>query len=165
MPENKIIVINTSPLLALIAATGNLNILRQLYEEVWVPYEVAEEIEAGGGFGFGKEEFSEAAWLKKCDQPTHLTPFLANALDKGEASVIQLALDRHIAIVCVDEAVGRRIARLSGLKVTGSIGILVRAKREGKLHSIKESLDRMETKGIWIGQRVKEIALREANED
>ncbi|WP_243714094.1 hypothetical protein [Nostoc sp. 106C] len=56
---------------------------------------------------------------------------LLNSLDLGEASVIQLALNKNIPTVCIDEAVGRGIARLSGLLVTGSIGILLRAKREG----------------------------------
>lgn len=49
MPDrSKIIVTNTTPLIALTAATGNLDILRQLYTRVVVPYEVAAEIKAGG---------------------------------------------------------------------------------------------------------------------
>ncbi len=88
-----------------------------------------------------------------------------NLLDTGEASVIQLAIDRQIATVCIDETVGRRIARLSNLQVTGSIGILIRAKREGLLLSVNNALRKMEQKGIWISDRIKTIALREAGEE
>ena len=49
MPDqNRVVVTNTTPLIALSAATGNLDILRTLYTRVIVPYEVAEEIKAGG---------------------------------------------------------------------------------------------------------------------
>ncbi len=63
MPENKEIVINTGPLLALIAATGNLELLQHLYKAVWVPYEVVLEMEAGGNAGFGVKQFETATWL------------------------------------------------------------------------------------------------------
>jgi len=39
MPETNKIVINTGPLLALIAGLGDLKILNSLYEQVVVPYE------------------------------------------------------------------------------------------------------------------------------
>jgi hypothetical protein len=47
------IVVNTGPLLALVAATGGLDVLRGLYSEVLVPREVHAEILAGGADGFG----------------------------------------------------------------------------------------------------------------
>ncbi|RMF57530.1 MAG: DUF3368 domain-containing protein [Calditrichaeota bacterium] len=165
MPEKKEIVINTGPLLSLIAATGNLLILRELNYEVWVPYEVVQEMEMGGQSGFGLSQFHAATWLKKTSSSTPISPFLANVLDRGEASVIQLALDKHIPTVCIDETVGRRIARLSNLQVTGSIGILVRAKKEGILPSLKEALKKLEDHGIWVSATVITAALREAGEE
>jgi predicted nucleic acid-binding protein len=48
---------------------------------------------------------------------------LLNTLDRGEAAVIQLALDEGVHTVCIDEAAGRRIARLNGLSVRGAISI------------------------------------------
>ena len=57
MPKNKKIVINTGPILALVAALDGLNVLRELYSEVIVPYEVYQEIMVGGSTGFGVKEF------------------------------------------------------------------------------------------------------------
>ena len=103
MPETEKLVINTGPLLALIAGVGDLSLLELLYKRVLVLFEVCQEIEAGGASGFG-----------------------VNSLDLGEASVIQLALDENIHTVCIDEPMGRRIARLNGLKLAGSVGVLIR---------------------------------------
>jgi predicted nucleic acid-binding protein len=88
-----------------------------------------------------------------------IASFLANSLDSGEAAVIQLALDKTIETVCIDEAVGRRMARLSGLSVTGSIGVLLRARREGYPFSMRDAIQRMRQRGVWLSDRVVDFAL------
>jgi predicted nucleic acid-binding protein len=130
-PGTKELFINTTPILALIAAAGSLDILPFLYRCVWVPWEVCREIQAGCTDGFAIPEFEPASWLHKQAQPVTLSPLLRNSLDPGEAAVIQLALHHDIPLVAIDETVGRRFARLSGLTVTGLIGILLHAKTLG----------------------------------
>ena len=113
MPERQRLVINTTPLLSLIAATGNLEILRHLYREVCVPQEVEREIGAGQGpRAFGQAEFRADDFLTRETQPRQIAPLLRQSLDLGEASVIQLAHDRDIPLVAIDETAGRRVARL-----------------------------------------------------
>ena len=103
MPNPQIIVINTSPLIALVAAWGNLDRLQPLYQQILVPFEVVQEILQGGLSNFGVAEFQAATWLVQQQQPINISPFLRNSLDLGEASVIQLALDRSIETVCIDD--------------------------------------------------------------
>jgi predicted nucleic acid-binding protein len=165
MPSTSQFVINTSPLIALVAALGELKILQSLYTDVLVPFEVCEEILIGGTTGFAVTEFQSASWLQKQSSPLNISPFLFNSLDLGEASVIQLALNQNISTVCIDEAVGRRIARLSGLSVTGSIGILLRAKREGYPLSIKIAIQKMLNHNIRLSQTVIDFAVKDAGED
>ena len=93
-----------------------------------------------------------------------ITADLFNTLDSGEAAVIQLALDQNIQTVAIDEAAGRRIARLNGLSVTGSIGILLRAKSEGYRFSMQEAIARMKARGIWLSDWVIAFALMQAGE-
>jgi predicted nucleic acid-binding protein len=164
MPDRKEIVINTGPLIALVAATGDLTLLRGLYSRIVVPCEVCGELSAGGHSGFAVSEFQAAPYLEKLDNPTRISTFLHNSLDTGEASVIQTALDLGIATVCIDEAVGRRIARLNALAVTGSIGILLRAKQEGAPISIRTALNNMHRHGIWLGKDVTDAAIKLAGE-
>ncbi|MDB9457766.1 DUF3368 domain-containing protein [Dolichospermum circinale CS-545/17] len=164
MPNTSEIVINTSPLIAIVAAMGDFNVLESLYTNVLVPFEVSQEILIGGTTGFGVTEFQADFWLQKQTVPVNIYPILLNSLDIGEASVIQLALNKNISTVCIDEAVGRRIARLSGLAVTGSIGILLRAKKEGYPLSIKTAIEKMLNHNIRLSQRVIDFALKEADE-
>lgn len=164
MPENKSLVINTGPLLALIAGYGDLSLLEKLYQHVLVPFEVCQEIEAGGGQAFGVRTFREAGFLKKQPKPLEVAKFLKNSLDFGEASVIQLALNEDIQTVCIDEAVGRRVARLNGLSLTGSVGVLIRAKKAGFAFSMREAINRMHSKGIYLSQAVANFALQQSHE-
>lgn len=162
MPE-RTVVINTTPLIALVAADG-LEALPLLYQRVIVPLEVAEEIRAGGKDGFGVAEIAAARWLEIQTARTDIPAYLVNALDRGEAAVIATALDRSIPLVCIDEAVGRRVARLSGLTLTGSLGVLIKARQRGFPVDIRDAIDRMRERGIWLSQEVTAAALAAAGE-
>jgi len=164
MPDQvRVVVSNTTPLIAITAATGNLDVLRTLYTRVVVPYEVAEEIRAGGKDSFGLDVFDQASWVEISPDPVVLAPYLQNTIDRGEASVIQTALQHGIKLVCIDETAGRRVARLSNLSVTGSIGILLKAKSMGYALSIPEAINRMRDRGIWLSQDVIRFALARSN--
>lgn len=164
MPDTKSLVINTGPLLALTAGYGDLSLLEKLYQRVLVPFEVCQEIESGGATAFGVKTFKQADFLLKQSSPLYIVQFLKNSLDLGEASVIQLALNENIPRVCIDEAVGRRVARLNDLYLTGSIGVLIRAKKTGLDFSMQEAIDRMHSKGIYLSQQVVHFALQQCHE-
>jgi predicted nucleic acid-binding protein len=95
MPETEVLVINTGPMLALIAGYGDLSLLEYVYKRVLVPLEVCQEIDAGGVSGFGIDEFRKASFIEKQSEPLNISTFLKNSLDSGEASVIQLALNEN----------------------------------------------------------------------
>lgn len=160
MPERgRVLVTNTTPLIALTAATGSLAILKFLYARVVVPLEVADEVRAGGQQSFGVDVFNLADWLDIQPHNVVLQPFLCNSLDVGEASVVQTAMNLGVPLVCIDETAGRRVARLCGLEVTGSIGLLLKAKRMGFDVSIPTALQRMRQHGIWLSDSVVQFAL------
>ena len=145
------IVINTGPVIALVAATGTLDWLSGIYDAVWVPHEVDVEIRAGGSGVPEPEALQRAANVIHILPPLSLiSQVLANELDPGEASVIQSALEKNVALVAIDEKAGRRIARLNGLSVTGSLGILIKARQQGLIDSMAHSIRQMRNKGIWI---------------
>lgn len=78
------------------------------------------------------------------------SPALLAALDLGEAAVIQLALDRGVRTVAIDEWKGRRGALASGLRVTGSLGLLGRAKAEGLISELRPLIGKAIEAGIWF---------------
>ncbi len=164
MPEPKDLVINTGPIIALVSAVGELSILNYMYRRVVVPFEVCQEIHAGGQSGLAIPQFEDADWLHRWSSPVDIPPILLNSLDRGEAAVIQLALAEGIHTVCIDESMGRRVARLHNLSLTGSIGILLKAKRSGYPLSMREAIQNMRSKGIWLSRTVADFALLHAGE-
>ena len=164
MPKSQVIVINTSPLISLVAALGNLEVLSILYKEVIIPFAVCEEILNSECKVFAQSEFQQATGLSKQNKPVSIAPFLLNSLDLGEASVIQVALNQNIKTVCIDETVGRRIARLNGLTATGSIGILLKYKQQKPSLSIQKAIQKMIDHNIYLSQNVIDFALKQAGE-
>jgi predicted nucleic acid-binding protein len=135
-----------------------------LYEQILVPFEVCQEMLKGGSQNFAVNEFQKASWLTKQTLPVNISTFLLNSLDLGEASVIQLALNQNIKTVCIDESVGRRVARLNGLALTGSIGILLKAKRKDPSLLIATAIENMLNQNVRLSQTVIDFALKQAGE-
>lgn len=156
------IVSNTSPLLNL-AIIGELEQVQTQFEHVLVPPAVVEE------FRLEKErpgssvlrQAVEDEWLV-VNEPTDeaLIRTLRQDLDEGEAEAIALAVERDASRVLIDEREGRRRARTIGLEVTGVLGILLRAAREGALGSLADALDELEEEaGFWISPSLRKQIL------
>jgi predicted nucleic acid-binding protein len=85
-------------------------------------------------------------------------------LDLGEAAVIQLALDVGVRTVAIDEWKGRRAALASGLRVTGSLGLLGRAKAQGLIPELKPLITKAIDAGIWYNRDLVRAFLEAAGE-
>ena len=147
-----IVVSNTSPLIAL-ARAGRLDLLQAIHGEIIVPDAVFNEITVAGAGEPGAQEVAAANWIKR--QPA-LNRQLVNALcldlDAGEAEAIALAMECQADLILVDERMGRHAAQRMGLKVTGTLGILIAAKDRGLLASVRPLLDALRADaGFWIG--------------
>jgi predicted nucleic acid-binding protein len=86
-------------------------------------------------------------------------------LDKGEASVIQLARETSADFVLIDERKARKIARkIYGIHVVGSARILLEAKHRGLIPKVREPLEGMRSAGYWIHDDIMKTALEQAHE-
>ena len=160
------IVVNTGPVIALVAATGSLAWLPSIFDRVFIPWEVIQEIKAGGKENPESNALGKIKDLVRLEPgPARLPQALINELDPGEASVIHFAIENRIQTVAIDEKAGRRIARIHGLQVTGSIGILLKAKRHKIIPTVKGCFSRMRDHGIWIAPDLVFKALQEAGEN
>jgi len=148
------VVSNTSPLLNL-AIVSRPALLREQFGEIWVPPGVMGELrleEDLPGSG-AMREAKETGWLRVAeveDQP--LVQALRRDLDQGEAEAIALALQMKAEWTLLDERDARTVAKSLGLRVTGVLGILLRARREGKLASLQTVMEELRQKaGFHIG--------------
>ena len=86
-------------------------------------------------------------------------------MHKGEAEAIALAIERHTEVIFLDESEARRAAEIYGLRKTGVIGLLIRAKLERKVVSLREELDRLRKEaGFWISDELYPRVLHEVGE-
>jgi len=94
-----------------------------------------------------------------------LLALLRRDLDDGESEVIALAVEKQAKLVLLDESDARRTADLYGLSKTGIIGLLIRAKQEDHINSLKVELDRLLNQGgFWVEQRLYNQALNAVGE-
>lgn len=156
-------VVNSSPLIALAAALPDFDLLGKIVERFIIPGEVIEELDAGGLRDSTADLVRRAAWCEIRPKLASADSGLVQRLGTGEAAVITTALADRLPLVVIDEVRGRRAARLAGLRVTGSLGILLELHRASLLPSIKDSLKRMQEKGIHLAEHLIEQTLRAAS--
>lgn len=157
------IVSNTTPIISLLKI-GKLSILKDLYQSIIIPKEVFNEIEKGKNKSY-YINLLEIEWIeiKEIKDKKSLSYFLD--LDKGEAETIILANEINADLVIIDEKLGRYHAKHANLKVTGTLGILLKAKRQGKIKNVKTLLNELKEKGIWLNDRLVEQVKRLADEN
>lgn len=163
-----LVVSDTSPLSCL-ASIQRLDLLAEQFGRVHVP--PAVKIEAmrhpNPLARVSLEEGFSKDWIVE-DSTTELLPlvlFLKRTLDQGESEAISLAVNRHAELLLIDEREGRASARGFGIRLTGTLGILMRAKLDGSLNSLGESLEKLRANFAFsLAPELVERALREVGE-
>jgi predicted nucleic acid-binding protein len=165
MPERRqrVVVVNTTPIIAL-ALISRLDLLQHLYGEVVMPPAVQDEVFAAGSTGIGDAEVREATWLQAISLQDPRRADLLADLDRGEAEVIALAQELDAGLVIIDERLARRHAERLGLTLTGTLGVLIRAKEQGLVSTVAPLIDQLQNGGIRLSDGVISEALRLANE-
>lgn len=158
---------DTSPILGL-AVIGYLNLLQDQFGEVFIPQTVLDELKIGSNFK-GASEVSRAlsdGWLKvKEIQNKPLAQSLLLDLHQGEAEAITLAIDLGIRLLVMDEKIGRERAKDLGLKTVGVLGVLLNAKKHGRITSLKEAMAALKNEvGFFISDDLYRQILEQAGE-
>ena len=159
-----LVVSNTSPILNL-AIIGQLALIRQQFGQVQIPLAVLAELKVLEDRPGSKEVQAavDTGWIKVQEVSSQLSvQLLQQVLDLGESEAITLAVDLKADRILLDERDGRKIAKSLGLKVTGVLGILLRAKQEGELSSLPDVIDALvKTAGFRIAPELLAKVLEE----
>ncbi|MCH8318192.1 MAG: DUF3368 domain-containing protein [Bacteroidetes bacterium] len=146
------VILDTTPILTLLKIS-KFSLLKDIYEKIIIPEGVYQEIEIGKN----KEYYinlAELEWVKiEKIKNNQAIKYLAG-LDKGEAEVIILAEEINADIVVIDEKIGREYAKRNNLNLTGTLGILIKAKNKRLIKAIKPLIDEMQNKGVWLNDKL-----------
>ena len=146
------IVSNTSPLL-LLAKIQRLGLLAQLYERILIPAAVLDEISVKADAAAAQIQALIPTPRFALQRATPQTlARLPVALGRGEREAIALALETAADLVLLDDQEGRRLARVHGLAVTGTVGVLLEARTRGLIPALRPELDRLREAGLWLAE-------------
>ncbi len=162
--------ISDSSTLIHLAGIGRLELLKEFYERILITPAVWKEVVEAGKERPGAREVKEAhksGWIEVITPSNEsVVRLLERELHKGESEAIALGIERRPAVILLDELEARSVADVYGLRKTGVIGILIRAKLEGKVASLREELDRLRCEaGFWIGDELYWQALKVVAEE
>lgn len=156
-----IVVSNSTPIISL-ATVGHLSLLEALFGRISIPREVERELKSKQYPGHAE---IDQPWCETKDvQGILYVGFLCHDLDRGEAEAITLAKELQADTLILDERTGYMIAKQQGLHVIGTLTVLLMAKQQGYISSIRPILDEMIQKGRWYSQSVYRTFLRQIGE-
>lgn len=156
------IISNTTPILSLLKI-NKLEILKELYGQVIIPNAVYQEVEAGKHKEFYKD-LTQFDWLIIKDiKDTNSREYFID-FDDGEAEVLILAKEINADLVILDEILGRRYAEILKFNLTGTLGVLLKAKEKKIIKSLKELLNELTEKGTWLNPKLINTVLEISNE-
>lgn len=158
---------DTSPICNL-AIICRLQLLRSQFGELWIPPAVKCELDRlrhGDALKEVQQAFQEG-WIKtKPLASDKVARLLRATLDPGEAEAIALALELQANLILLDERDGRSAAERAGLRVTGVLGVLLRAKKSGQIESIGWDLDALRTRArFFVSDALTASVLKTAGE-
>ena len=147
-------IISDTSCFIILSNIGELNLLQKVYGQIITTIEIATE--------FGEQLPDWVSIQQVTDK--YRQPLLEMQIDKGESSAIALALETPNCTIILDDYKARKIADQLGLHFTGTIGVIVKAKLNGVIPSIKPILSKIRTTDFRLSLELELLALKEAGE-
>ncbi|MCA9428763.1 MAG: DUF3368 domain-containing protein, partial [Candidatus Omnitrophica bacterium] len=157
-------VVNTSPIVVL-SKIDCIHLLADMSEKLIIPHAVANEIEAFLDRDPPREWIEDKGKPLIVD-PIPIDPSISDSdLGRGESEVLSHALCDPGLEALIDDRAARDLARRLGIPFRGTIGLLLLAKREGRIETLKPKLMDISEVGLYVDNQILNRALDLAGED
>ena len=147
-------IISDTSCFIILSNIGELNLLQKVYGQIITTIEIATE--------FGEQLPDWVSIHQVTDK--YKQQLLEMQIDKGESSAIALALETPNCTIILDDYKARKIADQLGLHFTGTIGVIVKAKLNGVIPSIKPLLSKIRLTDFRLSSELELLASKEAGE-
>lgn len=153
-----IIFSNTTPIIAF-SSINQLNLLPALFHEIYIVEEVVEECAEGGKIIV--PDLTQLHWINIVKSVSTVQSHFLMELGKGEKHTLNMAMHKNADYVIIDEKIARSLAEYLVFSVTGILGILLKAKQQGKIASFSTYAKAMQEQGIYYNTALlKRLALQ-----
>jgi len=161
VPRNVNAVISATAIVSL-CQIGQFDVLKKLYDKIIIPKTVFEEICANVNSDAAIELNRSSGWVVVAEPKKPINKALyGNVLHKSEAEMLAIAWEmkneEQPVLVIVDDEFAKNHAKASGIKATGTLGVIYRARKEGHLGHIAKGvsplLQSMDEKNVYVGKR------------
>ena len=161
MPD---VICNTSPIQYLYQVQL-MDLFPKLVGRVIVPPAVIGELAEGRKLGVNLPDLTLLDWIEIRHPVSERAIPLVTNLGPGEAAVLMLALELPDTVLVLDDALARRLAETLGLRFTGTLGLLLDAKRTGLIRAVRPVLDQLQGLRFRVASHTRDAVLKLAGED
>lgn len=131
-----------------------IHLLQKLYDKTIITQEIADEYID-----------PLPKWIEiQIPKEKRYQKILEQRIDKGEASLMVLALELQHCVVSIDDLRARKVAKDLDLRLTGTLGIILKAKNTGLITSTKEAIEKLKRVNFRISEKIEKELLRLSNE-
>jgi predicted nucleic acid-binding protein len=135
-------------------------LLGEFYTRTLIPAAVEDELRRGRETGIDLPDIRSLSWAKIQPPESLASVPAAKGIGAGEREVLALGVRFPHAVLIMDERLGRAHAEALKLTFTGTLGILLRAKVEGRIPRIEPVLDHLDRLGFRLSTRTRSAALK-----
>lgn len=147
-------VISDTSTLIIFQKIEEFNLLKEVYGELITTPEIAQE--------FGEEL---PHWIKiRSASDRKYQKFLSTQVDNGEASAIALATDFNDVLLLLDDLKARKLASQLNFKITGTLGIIHKAKQMGIIDKVKPLINKLMFTDFRVANNIIKEILKLNNE-
>ena len=158
------VISNSSPLVNF-TALGKLTLLQALYGTIVIPDAVYQEVIVSGRDQPARAEVEQADWIVRKSVNNRTAVAALHTLGHGEAEAIVLGVENPGSLLILDDRRGRLAAANMGVKIIGTLGVLLVAKRRGLIAALAPEIETLQTQvGFRLRADLKTRALQEAGE-
>lgn len=161
-----IVIADTTPLISLMKI-NRLGLLKELFEKVHIPEAVYWELTNNPSFKNEAQEIESCGYVQVVSVDNRRAVEIlrrATGLDAGESEAIVLTDEQQGNLLLMDEAKGRSVARQMGIRIMGTIGILMIALERHKITYVEivQSVEILRDSGRHIKEELYQELLRAA---
>ena len=158
------VIVNSTPIISL-SIIDHLSLLLKLYDQVYIPQAVYDEVCKEGKSQVGSKTLQNADFIQVVSiDNKEARDFFSTSLHKGEIEVMILAKELEADFIIIDDYQARKHAKFLDLNITGTLGVLLKSKEDNYIENIKPLMDELIKNDIYIGDDLYQKILNMAGE-